>query len=55
MMSASYMNSGTSTSETVSIDLDRDRYYDCTLGGPTAEEAIRPKLKITFSAPKAGE
>ena len=55
MMMASYMNSGSNTSETVSIDLDRDRYYDCTLGGPTAEEAIRPKLKITFSAPKAGK
>ena len=55
MMMASYMNSGSSTSETISVDLDRDRYYDCILGGPTAEEAIRPKLKITFSAPKAGK
>ena len=55
MMMASYMNSGSSTSETISVDLDRDRYYDCILGGPTAEESIRPKLKITFSAPKAGE
>ena len=55
MMMASYMNSGSSTSETISVDLDRDRYYDCTLGGPTAEESIRPKLKITFSAPKAGK
>ena len=50
-----YMNSGSSTSETISVDLDRDRYYDCILGGPTAEESIRPKLKITFSAPKAGK
>ena len=55
MMMASYMNSGSITSETISVDLDRDRYYDCILGGPTAEEAIRPKLKITFSAPKAGK
>ena len=55
MMMASYMNSGSSTSETISVDLDRDRYYDCILGGPTAEESIRPKLKITFSAPKAGK
>lgn len=55
MMMASYMNSG-SSSESVSTDLDKDRYYNCILGGPTsAEESVRPTLKITFSAPKTAE
>ena len=49
------MNSG-SSSESVSTDLDKDRYYNCILGGPTsAEESVRPTLKITFSAPKTAE
>ena len=56
MMMASYMNSGSSSSESVSTDLDKDRYYNCILGGPTsAEESVRPTLKITFSAPKTAE
>lgn len=56
MMMASYMNSGSNSSESVSIDLDKDRYYNCILGGPqAAEEEVRPSLKITFSAPKTAE
>ena len=57
LMMASYMNSGNnSPSESVSSELDKDRYYRCTLAGPnTADESLRPTLKITFSAPKTAE
>ena len=62
LMMASYMNSGSTTSESVSNELDKDRYYRCTLAGPTSElknpttgETLRPTLKITFSAPKTAE
>ena len=54
MMMASYMNSGSNSSESRSIDLDKDRYYNCTLAGPSATE-VKPTLKITFSAPKTAE
>jgi hypothetical protein len=57
LMMASYMNSGNnSPSESVSSELDKDRYYRCTLAGPnTVDESLRPTLKITFSAPKTAE
>ena len=56
LMMASYMNAGSTSSESVSNELDKDRYYRCTLAGPTeANEALRPTLKITFSAPKTAE
>lgn len=57
LMMASYMNSGSnSPSQSVSNELDKDRYYRCTLAGPnTADESLRPTLKITFSAPKTAE
>ena len=63
LMMASYMNSGsTSTSTTSSSELDKDRYYRCTLLGPTSQfkdpttdKELRPNLKITFSAPKTAE
>lgn len=56
LMMASYMNAGSTSSESVSSELDKDRYYRCTLAGPTeANEALRPTLKITFSAPKTAE
>ena len=63
LMMASYMNSGsTSTSSTSSSELDKDRYYRCTLAGPESNlkdaitgEPLRPTLKITFSAPKTAE
>lgn len=56
MMMAAYMNSGSNSSESVSTDLDKDRYYRCSLEGPqSANENNRPKLKITFSAPKTAE
>ena len=62
-MMASYMNSGNnSPSESVSSELDKDRYYNCTLAGPTSNlvdpttgKPLRPTLKVTFSAPKTAE
>ena len=37
-----------------SVELDKDRYYSCTLNGPDYGSTLedRPRLKITFSAPK---
>ena len=61
MMMASYMNSGSNSSESVSTDLDKDRYYNCVLNGPEYAEYTEenldklPRLKITFSAPKSAE
>ena len=62
LMMASYMNSGSTTSSSVSCELDKDRYYNCTLAGPTSSlvdpttgKPLRPTLKITFSAPKTAE
>ena len=52
MYASSYGSS--STSETTSIELDRDRYYFGVLNGPEAAGA-KPQLKITFSAPKSAE
>ena len=50
---ASMYGSGNSPQET-NIQLDKDRYYYASINGPGAEDA-RPKLKITFSAPKTAE
>ena len=56
MMMASYMNSGSTSTESISIDLDKDRYYRCVLGGPeSSNQDIKPKLKLTFSAPKTAQ
>ena len=46
-----YYSSEDSTS---SVELDKDRFYDCILNGPESDGA-RPQLKITFSAPKTAE
>ena len=51
MYASSY---GNSTTESSSIELDRDRYYYGVLNGPDASGA-KPQLKITFSAPKTAE
>ena len=51
MMMAAYASQSSSTT-TSSVDLDKDRYYNCHLYGPTAEPEKRPKIKITFSFPK---
>lgn len=38
------------TTETVTVEMDKDRYYKATLNGPASERA--PKLRITFAVPK---
>lgn len=47
-----YYSSGDNT--TSSVELDKDRFYACTLNGPESAGA-RPQLQITFSAPKTAE
>ena len=53
MMMAS-MAGSYSTSESTERSLDKDRYYNAVLNGPGAA-GEKPKLKITFSAPKTAE
>ena len=52
MYASSYGNN--SSSNTSSIELDKDRYYYGVLNGPEAAGA-KPQIKITFSAPKNAE
>ena len=56
MMMAS-MAGSYSTGETTSRGLDKDRYYNGMLNGPGygTELEQKPRLKITFSAPKTAE
>ena len=56
MMMASY-SSSYSTSETTSRSLDKDRFYNAVLNGPNfgTELEQKPRIKITFSAPKTAE
>ena len=49
MMMAAYA-SQSSTTTTSSVDLDKDRYYNCQLMPPG--EIRHPKMTITFSLPK---
>ena len=52
MMMAAYA-SQSSTTTTSSVELDKDRYYNCHLYGTgTSTAGKRPKLTITFSYPK---
>ena len=57
MMAAYASSYNNSSSETSSIELDKDRYYRCTLNGPEYSDKIEelPRLKVTFSAPKTAE
>ena len=57
MMMAAYASSYNSSSEKTSIELDKDRYYRCTLNGPEYSDKVEelPRLKVTFSAPKTAE
>ena len=50
MMAAYASASSSSTSTSSSVELDIDRFYSGILNGPGAAE--KPRLKITFSAPK---
>ena len=56
MMMAAYASAGSSSTES-SVELDKDRYYRCTLNGPEFSDEISelPRLKVTFSAPKSAE
>ena len=47
------MNTTTSNKEYVT-ELDKDRFYNGILNGPTASGA-KPVFKVTFSAPKSAE
>ena len=59
MMMAQYASaSSSSTSTSSSIELDKDRFYNAVLNGPEAggdDISQKPRLKITFSAPKKAE
>ena len=59
MMMAMYANASTSTgsSDSVSIELDKDRYFDATLNGTQSSADIKalPRLSVTFAAPKTAE
>jgi len=49
MLASMYSNSGGSNSST-ELMLDKDRYYDCALGGTEAEdESLRPYIKLVYS------
>ena len=55
MAIAAYASGYYSDSEAeTSVELDKDRFYNCTLNGPESAGA-RPQLKFTFSAPKTAE
>lgn len=47
---AMFASNSSATTETTSTDLDKDRYYKCSLNGPESAGS-RPQLKITFSLP----
>ena len=53
MMMAS-MAGSYSTGEETERSLDKDRFYNAILNGPGAA-GEKPRLKITFSAPKTAE
>ena len=58
LMLAQYASAyGSSSSETTSTELDKDRYYRCHLNGPQYSEDVKqvPHIKVTFSAPKSAE
>ena len=58
MMMAQYASAYSSSStSTTSTELDKDRYYRCTLNGPESSSDIKqvPHIKVTFSAPKSAE
>ena len=55
-MMAAYANASSSSSTTSSsIELDRDRFHNAKLNGPQTTDKNKPRLRITFSAPKKSE
>ena len=58
MMMAQYASAyNSSSTSTTSTELDKDRYYRCTLNGPQSSTDVKlvPHIKVTFSAPKSAE
>lgn len=60
MMASLYGSSSSGSTESISTDIDKDRYYSAVLNGPEAvtgagTEECRPTIRITFSAPKTAE
>ena len=64
MLAAQYASSQSTSQTTVSMQLDKDRYYRATLNGPEAtadaadgpgEEFLRPRLTITYSVSKMAD
>ena len=58
MMTAMYANASTSSStDSYTTDLDKDRYFDATLNGTKSSTDIKslPRLTVTFAAPKTAE
>ena len=47
--------SSSATSEEYVTELDKDRFYNAVLTGPTAASDNKPRLKVTFSAPQTAE
>jgi hypothetical protein len=58
MMMAAYASgySGSSSDKgSYNVQLDKDRFYNGILTGPTADAEFKPSLKVTFSAPLTAE
>ena len=57
MMMAAMAGSYNQTNEKSTKELDKDRYYRCTLNGPEYDGTLEelPRLKVTFSAPRSAE
>ena len=57
MMMAAMAGSYNQTNEKSTTELDKDRYYRCTLNGPEYDGTLEelPRLKVTFSAPRSAE
>ena len=63
MMMAQFASASSGSTESVSTELDKDRFYSANLNGPCNAEAVRgtqdietlPRISITFAAPKTAE
>ena len=47
-----YAASQSQSKKEIYVAIDKDRYYNATLIGPTATSSKKPKLEITFALPK---
>lgn len=55
MYYSSLMNQSSSSTTSVSEELDRDRYYLARLTGPASTEQEKPRVRLTYSVPKSAE